>query len=203
MNKFVTFLFLLCLAGCATTSRHPLTPALPTGDLGHRWEEHQKQVAKLTNWKAQGRLAVTQGNKGGNASFVWEQQGDFYQIKLWGPFGAGAVYLMGGPARVQARKTDGKTVYAKNPEDLIHKLTGWKVPVTGLRYWLVGLPASQSSPKGHTWDNEGLLLSLQQDGWQIDYEAYGIYRMASLPNKLHLKRGDIKVKFLVNSWEKL
>ena len=195
---------ILSLTGCAVAPRKEKLPvaAAPIKEVAVRWEHHQAQVKKLTHWKAQGRLAASNGKDGGNASFQWEQRGEHYQIKLWGPFGAGAVYLNGGPNRVQAQQANGKTVVAKTPEELLKKIAGWTVPISGMRYWMLGLPSPNSEIRSQHFDNEGMLLNLRQENWNVEYEAYGIYKMASLPNKLQLKNGNIKVKILLTSWEK-
>lgn len=198
---FIPFLF----AGCAVPPKHPPAPISKpdrkvTDDL---WKQHQQKLSTLQNWQAEGRLAAAQGQKGGNASFVWQQRGESYQIKLFGPFGAGAVYITGRPNHVELKEANGNLTSAASPELLMHKVSGWTVPITGLRYWLRGLPTPQDQTAQQLLNQQGQLSYLQQQGWKIDYENYADNLDIPLPNKLRLHRGDIKLKMVVTSWQAL
>jgi outer membrane lipoprotein LolB len=193
---------LLLLSGCAVSP--PQAPGVKKTpqEVEERWKANEQKLAALSHWQAQGRLAAARGPKGGNASFQWEQHGEFYEIKLWGPFGAGAVYLIGGPNRVQAKESNGKITTAATPEELMQKIIGWQVPITGLRYCMIGLPEPTVKIKGRTLTSEGNLLLLLQNGWQVHYDTYADNHSVMLPNKLHLKSGDLTVKLVVTSWER-
>ncbi len=204
--RVILVLFLLCLAGCSAPPKKPdiiAAPIVSPQQTESAWERHQKQLMGLQHWQAEGRLAVTRGSKGGNASFVWQQDGDFYQIKLFGPFGSGSVYITGGPRSVEIREADGKLTKAASPEQLLQKVSGLYVPVTGLVYWLRGLPTSGHPSTAQRLDNQGHLLSLQQEGWQIRYEGYSSQAGVPLPSKLNLKNNEVAVKMVVTSWKRV
>lgn len=199
---------LLALAGCSQAPKKtPVTESKITpkneiqqAKLEENGQQHQKQLAARTNWQAKGRLAASHGQKGGNASFVWEQKGDSYQIKLFGPFGSGAVYIIGHPQYVELKEANGKITRAKSPELLLKKLAGWQVPLTGLRHWLLGIPAP-GAIASQKFDNRGYLSHLSQQGWNINYENYFAEESPALPGKLNLQNGNIKVKMIVTSWQ--
>ncbi|MCD6056400.1 MAG: Outer rane lipoprotein LolB, partial [Gammaproteobacteria bacterium] len=51
-----------------------------------------------------------------------------------------------------------------------------------------------------TLSPQNLLLTLKQDGWQIDYINYQPVGLYALPAELTLKRGDLSVRILVKEW---
>ncbi len=218
---------LLLLAGCA---QHPKKPAdaphvkkatpieqhegkqHPSGknlDSGkhqpaeQKWQQHQKQLSSLNHWQAEGRLAASNGSKGGNASFVWLQKGESYQVKLFGPFGSGSVHITGHPQFVELREANGKTTRAQSPEQLLKKVSGMQIPVTGLRYWLLGLPSPQTQSSAQHLNDNGYLKHLAQQGWNVIYENYQTQNSPALPSKLRLQNGNVKLKMIVTNWTSL
>lgn len=193
----------LLLTGCQTTPPvEDTTATLPSyGSLESAWQQHQQHVQGLNYWHATGRLGVKQGNKGGNANFVWTQRGDHFEIKLFGPFGSGAVYITGNSQHVTLKEANGKTHTAQSPEQLLQTVAGWQVPLSGLHYWLRGVPIPTDKMKKHKLGQRGVLRQLQQDGWMIQYEDYAMNQALPLPSKMQLNHRDIKVKIMVKSWK--
>lgn len=200
-------LLLLLLVGCTSTPKHAPTLIQPSAkaapQLEQQWQQHQQQVSSIRNWQATGRLAVSQGHKGNNASFVWDQFGDSYKIKLFGPFGSGSVYIIGSPHSVQVKEANGKTTTAQSPELLLKKIAGWNVPLSGLHYWLRGLPTPQGQAATPQLNQNGYLRTIQQQGWTVNVDSYHADSFVPLPNKLHLQNKDLKIKMVVTSWKKL
>ena len=78
---------------------------------------------------------------------------------------------------------------------------------------MVGLPSAQSlrpvsgnlkpnvsKIEAATWDEKGQLLTLKQDGWDINYENYTEINGLTLPNKIVLKSDKVNLKLLVEKW---
>ena len=110
-KHFFALSLVAMLAGCS----HSLKQEIKTDNNVTKvnWTKHADEVRAISSWQAKGRLAVAQGNKGGNASFVWQEMGDRYQIQMHGPFGAGGVMIAGGPDHVFAIEANGKKHHAK------------------------------------------------------------------------------------------
>lgn len=204
MRILIIFLFIL-LAGCSSSPKAPapMPVSKPTEATTTSWQNHQNQLARLQHWQAEGRLAVSQGSKGSNASFVWQQKGDAYLIKLFGPFGSGSVYITGSAQKVQLKEANGKITTAQSPELLLKQVAGWQVPLSGLRYWLRGLPVPDENLNAQQFNAQGQMRSLQQQGWKIDYENYLAENAVPLPSKLRLQRNDLKIKMIVTSWKQI
>ncbi|MBS0290161.1 MAG: outer membrane lipoprotein LolB [Proteobacteria bacterium] len=162
----------------------------------------QKQLTS-NHWQAEGRIAASNGKKGGNASFVWTQKGDFYQIKLFGPFGSGSLSITGNARYVELHEANGKITKAKSPDQLLKKVAGLQVPVNGLRYWLRGVASPASAINNQQLDNAGYLRHLVQQGWHIDYESFHKESSPFLPHKLRLQNGPIKLKLVITRWKRI
>ena len=51
------------------------------------------------------------------------------------------------------------------------------------------------------WDAQGRLLQIDQNGWQINYRRYLAQDDLQLPEKLHMQRDSLRVKFIVDVWQ--
>lgn len=187
-------LVLLLLAGCAAR------PPLPEPAAEAAWLAHRASLQALTHWQVQGRAAVRAGEEGWTAHFDWQQQGEHYRIRLRGPFGQGAVELRGNAAGVWLERSDRPAVFARDPETLLERETGWRLPVAGLRAWLLGLPVD-GADADYQWDAEGTLIEIDQNGWRIDYSRYRQNGALRLPVRMRLERDTLKVKFVIDSWQ--
>ena len=77
------------LAACVTTRQAPPAPAAA-------WEMRVGDLQKAAQWQLAGRAAVAVGDQGWQATLNWQQQEAATELRLSGPFGAGAVVLTTG-----------------------------------------------------------------------------------------------------------
>ncbi len=185
---------ILLLSSCAT---QVLRPAPADGEA---WKAHRQLLSALENWQARGRIAVQTDDDGFSASFDWTQAGRRYRIRLRGPFGQGALELEGDARGVWLRRAGQTAVFATNPDVLLARESGWRLPVLGLNNWLRGLPDSRGEAAIQL-DSAGRLASLQQRGWHIEYRKYRDYREYALPTRLVMQRDGLRVKLLVDAWK--
>jgi len=93
-----------------------------------------------------------------------------------------------------------KHYVAKDADELTQQVLGWGLPLSGLRYWVLALPA----PKG-TFDIEhdanGQVKLLSQDGWVIRYTRYAAQTPDSLPLRLAMQRDGLEIQLLIDEWE--
>lgn len=199
--RILAICLLLILVGCAPSPKQPeSTTALPSKDVSAAWQQHQKKIEALPKWYSKGRLAVTHGQKGGNASFIWQQNDELYQIKLHGPFGSGALMINGAPNQVYAQDANGKKHQAKTPEELMQQIVGWYVPISGLRYWIRGIPIPNVKVASHQLNSNGYLKQLNQDGWSIQYGEY-VFDKIALPKTIQLHNPKLKIKLIITAWD--
>ena len=181
------------LVGCAPT---PIEPAAEGEPL---WQAHQQVLNAIGHWQVSGRMAIQAAGEGYHGRFDWRQLGDRMDLTVSGPLSQGSARLRGDGAGVELLDSDGGRVRAGDADTLLRRATGLQVPVTGLRYWILGLPAP-TTESSRVLDGQGRLLSLEQNGWNIDYRAYLDMDGRSLPRKVFLERDDLRVRLVVERW---
>jgi len=184
----------LWLAGCA---------APPQADRGAPpdREARQQQLEALASWRVRGRVAILNGAEAWHLNVSWRQQDDDYHIELWGPFGSGRVQLEGDAQGVRLIDSDQRTYYARDPESLLYDHTGVKMPVSGLRYWILGLTDPHQNQQQPRRDARDRLVSVQQGSWHVDFRRYTRLGQVVLPDRLWVDKDDLQVKLVVDDWQ--
>lgn len=191
-------LWALCLAlagGCART------PPLP--DTALAWERHRLVVAGLQSWQLRGRAGVRAGREGVNAAVQWEQEGpERYRLRLSGPFSQGGFELQASADGVELRTAGGEVLRAGDAAALVEQATGWRLPVSALRYWVRGLPVPDLPVQKLELDRAGRLAALEQAGWALRITGYGRFEGLDLPRALVLENPRLQLKLAVHAWRR-
>ncbi len=194
-------LLVLCvfiLVGCA--SRTVDSGRQVSGEeREQRWQRHQERLGLIQAWDMTGRLNMKVPGQSGTMSLDWQQQGDQYRLALDGPLGASIARISGGRQGVSVTASD-ETRYGPSPEMLLYSLTGWQFPVSNLRYWVRGLPAPGNDARIRL-NNLGYPDKIEQQGWVVAYQQYGLSGSQRLPVRLVVSRGDVRLSLIVSSWQ--
>jgi len=194
-------------AGCATTPSYPP----PVEDPAVAWQARQTELKPVSAWKIQGRLAMRSDDEGWQATVYWARDGDQQRIDLAGPLGRGHLRLVQDSHGAELRDADQRTWRANNAEQLLYRTTGWRVPLDGLNYWVLGLPVPEAAASEEL-DSRGRLKKLVQSGWDIRFLEYTRYGSFDLPSKLFMKRqaaatetgsakdATLEVRLIVEHW---
>jgi outer membrane lipoprotein LolB len=185
------------LVGCESV---PQLMGVMGADPQASWQAHLQWLESIEEWRTSGRVAVQVPDDGWSASLRWRQKAQDYQIRLSGPFGQGAVRVDGTAGGVVLRTADGRRRHAANAEQLIAAELGAEVPVSLLRYWLLGRPAPAIKVDELQLDADGLLQELSQAGWAISYQDYETHKAGLLPVRLRIGRGQSKARFVLGDW---
>jgi outer membrane lipoprotein LolB len=199
MRIVFSAVFLLLLTACTGALHRGSTP--PDQGL---WQRHQQQVDKIHQWDIRGRVAFRTEDNGGQADLFWRQQEDkVYDIKLVAPFGGGTSLIQGRQDGVMLVTSNGEQLFETDIDSLLARFDDIHFPVSGLRYWIRGIPSPDSKVRLLRWNEQGQLHRLEQDGWQVEIRNYrnvGDYR---LPVKLFIKRGEeeqVDVRLVIRQW---
>lgn len=196
-NKNTVRFAVLALASLFALGACTTTPPAKTVS----WQQHEAAVSGLENWSLQGRIAVNDQSQGWHATVRWQQNNADYSIELIGPFGQGRIRIDGSPGGVVLQSAEG-VVNADNAETLLEQATGIRVPVSGLRYWVLGVPAPDRKIQTTTGNGHGQIASLRQDGWLISYPRYSSDAGGlQLPKLINATQHDIKVKLVIDAWQ--
>ena len=196
MPKYLLLVVTLLLSACAET------PALKSS-IGQEsaWERHSRELSRLQVWKAKGRLAIQADEDGWTASIHWDQDHDNYRIRLIAPLGQGTYELTGSDEGVVMTTADNRILNARNPERLLEDNLGWQVRLSGLRYWILGLPEPGVDAEQVNFDNEGRLSDMQQAGWRVSVLRYIGTDGLQLPGKLFMHNDRFKLRLVIHEWE--
>lgn len=186
---------MLVVSGCATLTS-PVMQAPTTSAI------QQKHLATLANIKAfslKGRLGVVTNPRGFSGGIEWQHQLTQDNIDVFSPVGGKVANISKNPTGVTLTDQKGHSISALDAESLTETTLGFRLPLTGLSDWAVGRP-SPSKIEAATWDENGRLLTLKQDDWDISYENYAMQNGVDLPNKIVLKSEKVNLKLLVEKW---
>ncbi len=191
---------IVLLSACAGPQKRSSAPP-----DNHLWQLHRAQVAAISHWALRGRVSISTDTNGGQADLFWNQQNSQnYDIRLVAPLGAGSSHLQGRPQGVVLTLSDGTQVFDQDPDALLERVQGWHFPVSGLRYWMLGLPSPQSVSQILSWTDQGYPQVLEQDGWRIEIRSYTQVGAYTLPKKLFIHRynddEEVDVRLVFSQW---
>ncbi|MCG5511648.1 lipoprotein insertase outer membrane protein LolB [Ectothiorhodospira shaposhnikovii] len=193
-------LLLVCLVSLLLTAC-AVRPPVPVDDREQAWRERVQLLSAQDEWTLSGRIALFLENEQWNAHLRWRQRGDDYDIQLFGPFGRHAATLEGNATGVTLRNAEGDVYQDRDVDRLVHQALGWQLPVSGLRYWVLGIP-SHDRLEGRTLDSAGRAQRLLQSGWDVGYDRYAeAVGPAPLPDRMRLEFDDIRVRLVVDDWQ--
>lgn len=164
-------------------------------------EAREKRLGAIELWTCIGRVGATDGKDSLSASLRWVQNRDGYRIRLSGPLGQALVDVNGSAAGVALRTADRGTFYASSPEVLLDEQFGWRLPVSALRYWILGLPIPDAEVSLREIDVYGRIRRLEQSGWRIEYLDYIQVDGVDLPSRLELQHPQLSARIAVRRWQ--
>ena len=167
---------------------------------GTAWQAHRAELADLTTWSLQGRVATGQ-LLGWTGNLSWRERGEHFDVRLAGPLGAGGMRAQGTLDQVTIDTDKGEHLVTRQPDVLVERTLGWSFPLAPLRYWARGLPAPGDYARISV-DEDGRLQSITQDGWRVSYEAYTTPAGAptALPRKIVLDNNETRIRLVVDRW---
>ena len=195
--KIIGAVCLLTLAACSAQKPQPAQPTEPV-------VQQPSSAAALQRWEAKGKLGVRSPKENGSANLIWQQANAAnYRIHLSGPLGAGATSISGSPGGVSLQRGDEPAVFASNPAQLTEQIMGWPLPVSEMFYWVRGL-AAPGAVSGQKKNSQGLLQSLQQAGWTLNFSGYQSVGPYKLPGKIKANTnnaaGPVSVTVVIKEW---
>lgn len=188
--RALLFVLPLLLAACASAPPVP-PPARPA--------QVESSAFTLT-----GRIAVRYDGERSSAGVHWKHETASDEILLLAPLGQTVARVTRNVSSSNEQQfeldTEGKHYVAEDAESLTEQALGWRLPMSGLRYWVLGLPVP-----GEAFDSEragnGQVSRLQQDGWTIRYTRYADETPNSLPLRIALQREDLQIQLLIDEWQ--
>lgn len=194
LQVLIALALTLLLSACAGLRDTTTPPA------AEPWQARQQTLEELQQWDLSARISVSRGDDGWHGSLRWRQRTNTYAIDLVGPLGQGRIDIDGTPSMVRLRTDDGRELRAADVETLLADATGLGLPISGLFYWIRGLPEA-NMPAQLMGDEQGLLTGLQQNGWNIVFSDYQLIDALQLPTRITAQQEDLQVKLAIQTWK--
>ncbi len=183
----------LLVSGCAA-----LAPEPPPAELD--WKARSERLARLDCWELSAKLGIRSGEEAHGVVVEWVQSGTNYEIQLYGPLGVGSASIAGRPGWVTMQVSSNRMMVGRDPETLVEREFGWKLPLSNLVYWVRGLPAPGAKDYA-SLDELQRLAVLRQNGWHLTFLEYEPAYSQYLPSRILLTDEVTTVKFLVKKWK--
>jgi len=185
MLRIFSLVLTLMLAACATA---PVAPVL-----------QRNAQPELAPFAFSGRVAIRHDGERSSAGLHWTHHGADDEILILAPFGQ-TVARIHSDAHGVLLETSGKTYAEKDAETLTERVLGWHLPLSGMRYWVLALPAAGTDAVIERAEN-GQIKVMHQDGWEITYTRYAAQLPDSLPLRMTLFRDGMEMQLLIDEWE--
>jgi outer membrane lipoprotein LolB len=157
----------------------------------------QEQAQPLsTSFQIQGAIAAKNQQHGWIANFTWVQRGrKDYQIVLNGPLGSDTISITMHQGILTYRQGN-KVMQSNDPETLLAKETGIRIPVSDLYDWIRGRPAPGPVTAITRAASGSDIILLKQAGFVIVYDKYEQH----LPHKIRLEGNQLLIKIVIKNW---
>lgn len=187
---------LLAIAGCGQRGVRVDAGQPPQAALQHQ------DLAAYDSWDLHARAVVRRPGEAYNIGLQWEQDRQRFGMLLAAPFGQGVFRIDGDEdAGYRLRLPDGQEFNNRSPEALLEEVIGWSLPVSGMKYWIRGLPRPGADYR-HRLDDSGGLLWIRQDNWDIEYTDYfDAGPEPRLPRRMNLERDELSIRLVIERWQ--
>ena len=189
---FIIVAVMLVLPACVTVA--------PVIDADRVWKARSEFLYQQHFWTAHLALIGVNHQQKFKTRAVWEQKGDRYTIKLRDFIGRTIAVIEGSPEGVQAKTSKGQHYQGDSAEQLIKQLFDLHIPVSGMRYWLLGVPKPNIQVGQLSLNEEGLVEEMQQQGWAMSYPYYLHNDPFKMPSQILLGYEDIDLTVKVSQW---
>lgn len=171
-------LFALALHGCA---------GLPAAG---------KPAGMLQAFSLQGRVSVKYGDESLSGQLNWQAWAGGDEVLLSTPLGQGLASIRRDEQGVSLSRPGEPPVRAENVEMLTLSELGFRLPLSGLRYWIQGRPDPARASEV-SLNASGGVNRIFQDGWEIEYPEFAEHR----PRKIHVRREGLEIRLVIDTWQ--
>ncbi|MCK5664068.1 MAG: outer membrane lipoprotein LolB [Thiotrichaceae bacterium] len=166
-------------------------------------KEISSNIMQYDVWRINGRISFINEQENWYAKFNWMQQKEDFEIRFTGPLGETELQISQIDKHILLKTPSGETS-SDDLEQLLFQETGWKFPVTSLRYWSQGYPDPNIAAQ-LKYNEQQQISDIFQAGWHIQYpkrmeveQTSGL--IAVLPKKIIATEQNVKIKLIITSW---
>ena len=149
-------------------------------------------------WSINGRMSIINDKENWYMKFIWQQRDNDFQISFMGPLGETEL-LVTHKDEITQLKTPSYERSTDDVEQLLYKETGWKFPISSLRYWSYGMPNPNIETK-IKYAKTGYISDLYQAQWHVQYPKRIQVGAYYLPKKIIVTEQNLKIKIIISQW---
>jgi outer membrane lipoprotein LolB len=189
----------LFLAGCAALA----PPIVPTTVRTLVIEPGENLLdVPVADFNVIGRVSVRNAQQSFSGNVHWQHTRFEDIILLLSPLGQAVAEIRKNDDVVSLVTAKEEAFYARDVEELTDEILGWRLPLSGLQYWIQGTysPASVAIVE---LDEEDRIVAIRQDGWQIIYVRYFAGQPGQAvvrPRVIELQFDALKIRMAVDNW---
>ena len=167
------------LVGCTSTG--PLAPTIPPAP----------------GFELNGRVAARYQDRAFSSALRWKQNAGSDEIWLTAPLGQTIAYLQADAGGATLTAADQKQYRASSIESLTRSALGWRFPVAGMRYWVLGQAAPGMALTAVERDGTSRITQFRQDDLQIvyNYAEPG----ATRPSRIEIAGDGAEIRLVIDS----
>lgn len=150
----------------------------------------------LQAFTLQGRVSVRYGEESLSGQLNWRAYATGDEVLLSSPLGQGLASISRNEAGVTLTRPGEPAVSAENVEMLTQSELGFRLPLSGLRYWIQARPDPARANRVRL-NADGRAEQIAQDGWKIDYLQFQEAR----PRKIHVTREGLEIRLVIDEWQ--
>ena len=154
----------------------------------------------LKVWRMDGRVGIKTGADAWQANLFWDHDSRQDRVRISGPFSQGLLSIVIQKDLVLINLGDGRTEISRDPETLLRRRLGFFVPLSSLRYWILGIPDPEL-PYTSVFKSDGTWSGFQQSGWTIGLDRSLEVGTRVLPGKLLVQGSGVRLKIIADNWE--
>ena len=190
----------LVLAGCQTLPR-AVAPVSDGSPPEIAFADRQARFADIDTWTLRGRSALSNDGRGWNGTISWEQRGTALDLRFLAPLGAGTLRIQGDGELMHVQASDGTDFLTTDPDLELARFLGVEVPVTAMRWWVLGVPVPGVEAHEVELDEAGRAVSMTQAGWLVSYPRYTERGGQIIPGIVVAERAGTRVRLIIDRWE--
>jgi len=190
LQLLVLLLLGLVLSACAVREPRPEGAWLAERDAW--FQEHQ-------DWQVSGRLALSDGQRGGQLAFEWRAEGDQHEVMLRTVASGKRWRLQFNDAWAELEGSDIGLLRGPDPDALVAEAVGWPIPVSQLVYWLRGL--NGGSAERVRFAADGTIMSIDASPWLLEYQRFAQPpRGPLMPVRIDASSPPHQVRAVMRDW---
>jgi len=153
-----------------------------------------------SDWSVSGRLALSDGDRGGSLSFLWRAQGDLHLITLKTVLGGRQWRLEFDDHSAVLEGSGVSRLTGSHPDPLVEAAVGWPIPVRDLAWWVRGLVPPERS-RDIRYAEDGTLAYAESPPWSLTFERYSEHENTVFPSRLEAESGAYRVRMVLRNWQ--